>query len=117
MDDPGVREGSHSGTSFSRTRAGNEASVSVGEHLKKLVSDRQPCRASVFHGTPEKSISEEEVVEREGSRIQSCQVLVFSLRCDKLSQLKRAVKCSLQQQALSPCKSGQSSAQSSSASL
>lgn len=54
------------------------------------------------------SLSEEEVVEGErASRTQSCQVLVFRLRCDKLSQLKRAVKSSLQQRALSPCKSGQ----------
>lgn len=54
------------------------------------------------------SLSEEEVVEGErASRTQSCQVLVFRLRCDKLSQLKHAVKSSLQQRALSPCKSGQ----------
>ncbi len=49
-----------------------------------------------------------------GSGIQSCQVFVFRLRCDKLSQSKRAVKSSLQEQAFSPCKSGQSSAHTSS---
>lgn len=53
-------------------------------------------RANALYGKAEKSIDEEEVVEGEVySHSVFCQVLVFRLRCDKPSQLKRAVKYSL----------------------
>lgn len=68
--------------------------------------------AKFFYSKLDKYACEVEVVERKWSLF--CQVLVFRLRCDKLSQLKRAQKSGLEQRALSPCKSGQSSARGSS---